>query len=75
MSRPGGSAWELAGICREALDQEVYGGMAPSDSNALTEVWPTSAGAAFTMEHDDGTFAVIVVPVDAAKGLVDPDWT
>lgn len=65
---------ELAGICREALNQEIYGGQAPSSSNALTEVWPTAAGAAFTVSHDDGEFAVIVVPVGAARGMADPDW-
>jgi hypothetical protein len=60
-------AWRLALACRAALDHEVYGGRAPSDSNALTEVWPTAAGAAFVIDTDAGKIAVILAPEDAVS--------
>lgn len=59
------AAWELAGICRKAINQEVYGGDTPNDSNALTEVWPTAEGAAFTGEHRGQKYMVLVMPEDS----------
>lgn len=58
---PAEGVTEVAGICREALNREIYGGRAPSDSSALTEMRPTAGnGAGFTVETDSGTFAVEV---------------
>lgn len=54
------TAFSLADTCREALNQEIYGGRAPSDSNALTEVYRTASGTGFTIEMDDGEFGVEV---------------
>ena len=65
-------AWRLALVCREALNHEVYGGHAPSDSNALTEVWPTAAGAAFVIETGAGKIAVILAPEDAIRDQARP---
>lgn len=59
------NAFELARSCREALNQEVYGGLEPGDSRALSEVWPTRAGRAFTIGYRDREYAVIIVPADA----------
>lgn len=49
---------ELARICREAINQEIYGGDCPGDSTALSEAWPTAHGAAFTIDEH----IVIIAP-------------
>ena len=67
--------WKTAETCREAVNQEVYGGHAPSDSSALTEVWRTATGAAFEVELDGGRkLAVVVAPVELIHDQARPDW-
>lgn len=71
--------WDLVHRCRDAIDQELYGGAAPSDSNALTEVRPTECGAAFVVETDEGKVAIMIAPLAevgpvSRMRLVDPRW-
>ena len=72
MTAPDGNSRELARICREALNQELYGGDAPHDSNALSEVWPTAAGAGFTIQRHGRTYGVAVAPVEDITALIQP---
>ena len=68
--------WELAKVFRKAVNRERYDGRAPNDSNALTEVWPTAAGAAFTFEMGGEILAVIIAPAaDVTGGLARPDYS
>ena len=55
------SVLRLADVCREALNDEVYGGAAPTSSNALSEVWPTETGAEFLINTDEGDVTVTFV--------------
>ena len=67
-------AMEIVQACRDGIDREFYGGDAPHDSNALTEVWPTSTGAGLTTQRHGRTFAVVVAPVEDVTVLARPDW-
>ena len=73
--------WLAAQACRAALDREFYGGNAPSDSNALTEAWPTRTGAGFilgrgTSQHanDDDDIAVIIAPLGKVRDMIHPHY-
>jgi hypothetical protein len=67
-------AAELAQMCREALNQEIYGGLEPGDSSALSDVWPTIAGAAFTIGRPGGEYAVIIAPAAKVGDLATPHY-
>jgi hypothetical protein len=69
-----GDAWEAACASRDGIDREIYGGEAPNDSNALTEVWPTATGAGFTVERGGRTYGVVVALADSLGDLIRPDW-
>ena len=56
------AAAELAGICREAINDHVWGGAAPHDSNILSEHWPAREGAAFTGEYRGFRFMAVIMP-------------
>jgi len=58
------TASEITTHCREAINERIYHGNAPHDSNALSETWPTEDGAAFTGEHQGHKYIVIVLPQD-----------
>lgn len=57
-------AWEIAEACRAGIDREFYGGTAPNDSNALTEVWSTRSGVGFTVQRHGRMFGVLVDVTD-----------
>lgn len=77
----GQDTWDVATVCRKALNRELYGGDAPNDSNALSEVWRTRTasdfGAAFTISHRGRIVAVMVMAVDEIdehEPLLRPNW-
>jgi len=67
--------WALARIFRTATNRELFDHNAPSDSNVLTEAWPTNTGAAFCFERHGRKWSVIIAPEESVGVLAAPDYS